>query len=283
MRYEGNPAPVETPAPALADGYYDVYSPNAAAANGLLTVMFFNPNVTADTKAYYYSTVKKSWTKCSVQSVAGNNAYVYVTIGAIQQVPTSPTLGELSGTVFALVNEKSIPDAPAINTPTIGQTDVSIEPMFTWAAVPNAVRYEISVADDPSFTFLTLSHNVEGITFYKADADNEEALDYDTTYYWRVRAVLEDSYAATTPATPYQVGIFTTMAEPVEEEAAVDAPVVNVEPTKPEVNVEIPPTKITVEPAGAAIPTYILWIIVVVGAVLIIALIVLIVRTRRVA
>jgi hypothetical protein len=285
MKYADNPAPVELSSPALDGGYYDVYSPNAVVAGGTVTLRFYNDNISGDTKAYYYSTLKKAWTQCNYQAVAGNDAYVYVTIGGVPvgADPTIPALSELNETIFALVDEKTIPDAPAINTPTIGEANVSIEPMFTWAAVPGAVRYEISVADDPSFTFLTLSHNVEGITFYKADADNEEALSYDTTYYWRVRAVLEDSYAATTPATPYEVGIFTTMAEPEEVVPGADQPTITVEPTKPEVNVEIPPTKITVEPAGAAIPTYILWIIVVVGAVLIIALIVLIVRTRRVA
>jgi len=279
MKYSANPQSVAPAGSALAGGYYDVYSPNAAGTN---TLLFFNAGITADTKAYYYSALQKVWVLCSDQAVAGNGAYVYVTVKA---TGTEPTNAELNGTVFALTQQKSIPNAPVINTPAIGATDVSIEPMFTWDAVQGAVRYEISVADDPSFTFLTLSHNVEGITFYKADADNEEALDYDTTYYWRVRAVLEDAYAAGTPATAYQVGIFTTEAEPVvvEEAAQQEQTIVTVEPTKPEVNVEIPPTKITVEPAGAAIPTYILWIIVVVGAVLIIALIVLIVRTRRVA
>jgi hypothetical protein len=283
MRYASNPQAAAPPGVALDGGFYDVYSPNATnvGALGETTILFFNDTINEDTKAYYYSELQKVWVMCSDQDVAGNGAYVYVTI---KNTGTEPSSAELNGTVFALTQQKSIPDAPVINTPSIGATDISIEPMFTWDAVDNAVRYEISVADDPSFTFLTLSHNVEGITFYKADADNEEALDYDTTYYWRVRAVLEESYSAGTPATAYQVGIFTTEAEPVEVvDNTGEQTIVTVEPTKPEVNVEIPPTKITVEPAGAAIPTYILWIIVVVGAVLIIALIVLIVRTRRVA
>lgn len=274
MNYSSNPALSAPPGAAINGGYYDIYSPNAVGTN---TLQFYNANIDADTKIYYYNALSQSWTAAANQWVAGNGAYVYCTTGV------APTNAELNGTIFALVDMKTIPNPPAINTPTIGATDVSIEPMFTWAAVPGAVRYEISVADDPSFTFLTLSHNVEGITFYKADADNEEALDYDTTYYWRVRAVLEDSYAAATPATAYVTGIFTTAMEPTEETVAETPVEVVVDPVKPEVNVEIPPTKITVEPAGAAIPTYILWIIVVVGAVLIIALIVLIVRTRRVA
>ena len=131
-------------------------------------------------------------------------------------------------------------------------------------------------SEDPTFTIIEWSYNVDQ-AFYKVD----EPLRYDTTYYWRVRGVLAEPYQVgrswVTPATPWATGIFTTEAEPVEEAEAIV-----IEPPKPEVNVEIPPTKVTVEPAAPAIPTYMLWVIVAVGAVLIIALIVLIVRTRRV-
>jgi len=279
MKYSANPQPTNPPATALEGGYYDVYSPNATLVgpNGETTILFFNPNVTTDTKAYYYSALQQTWVKCSVQAVAGNGAYVYVTI---KNTGTSPTSAELNGTVFALVQQMTIPEPPASSslTPAIGSTGVSITPVFTWAPVTGAVRYEVTVSDEPSFAIPLISNNSD-INFFSVSAD--EALAYDTTYYWRVRAVLADSYAAGTPATAYQVGIFTTEMAPSTETGGGE-PVINVEPTKPEVNVSIPPTQITVQPAeAAAIPTYILWIIVVVGAVLIIALIVLIVRTRR--
>jgi nitrous oxidase accessory protein NosD len=71
---------------------------------------------------------------------------------------------------------------------------------------------------------------------------------------------------------------------------AAPAPQVTVEaPPAPQVTVEAPPApQVTVEAAPAAaaapaIPTYLLWIIIGIGAVLVVALIVLIVRTRRVA
>jgi len=275
-KYTGNPTMVSPPAAALAGGYYDVYSPNAA---GSITLMFFNSAITADTKVYYFDELQQSWVYCSSQGVASNNAYVYVKVAATQ-VPT-PT--NLKGTIFSLVTQKTIPNPPAASslTPTIGATGVSITPVFTWAPVTGAVRYEITVADEPSFAIPILSNNTN-INFYSLSAD--DALDYDTTYYWEVKAVLANTYTASTPTTASTIGIFTTMAEPTvaEPPTTAPAPIVNVEPTKPEVQVSIPPTKITVEPAtGEAIPTYILWIIVVVGAVLIIALIVLIVRTRR--
>jgi hypothetical protein len=270
MKYDGNPAPIETPEPALGDGYYDVYIPGAGLAGGTQTVMFFNANIDMNTKVYYYSELQKSWVICSSQSVAGNGAYVYVTITNT----SSPSNAELNGTIFALVDETTIPAAPSITFadgggPTVGATDVSVAPTFTWGAVAGAVRYEIALCEDPTFTIIEWAYNVDD-PFYKTT----EELRYDTTYYWRVRAVLN----AAGDTTAWTTGVFTTEAE--AEEAA---PAVVVEPTKPEVNVEIPATKITVEPSDPVIPTYMLWIIVVVGAVLIIALIVLIVRTRRVA
>jgi len=272
--YSGNPTTIDTPSAALDGGFYDVYSPNAV---GMITLMFFNTNITQDTKVYYFDSLQQAWQYCDVQGVAANSAYVFAKVGAT--ATSLPQAKDLKGTIFALVNKKTIPDPPAASslTPAIGSSDVAITPVFTWAPVAGAVRYEVTVADEPSFAIPLISNNSD-INFFSVSDD--DALAYDTTYYWRVRAVLADSYDAGTPATAYQVGIFTTEMKPADTNDT--GTVVNVEPTKPEVKVEIPPTKITVQPAeAAAIPTYILWIIVVVGAVLIIALIVLIVRTRR--
>jgi len=66
------------------------------------------------------------------------------------------------------------------------------------------------------------------------------------------------------------------MAEPVVEEEEAGEPLVIKEQGETKIEyVEVP--------TAPVIPTYLLWVIVGVGAVLVIALIVLIVRTRRVA
>jgi len=168
-------------------------------------------------------------------------------------------------------------DTFQLSGPTVGAADVSLTPTFTWAEYKGAIGYEIVLSEDPSFAIIEWSRNVDQ-NFYKVDA--EEALKYSTTYYWRVRGVTGESVLQgqtwVTPAGPWITGVFTTMAEPVEEEAP--EPVVITEPGKTEVKVvEVPVTQAPV------IPTYLLWVIVAVGAILIIALIVLIVRTRRVA
>lgn len=74
---------------------------------------------------------------------------------------------------------------------------------------------------------------------------------------------------------PYATGIFTTEAAPTTTSQAITITTVT-QPT-PTFTVTIP------QSTSPVIPTYILWIIVGVGAILVIALIVLIVRTRRVA
>jgi hypothetical protein len=251
-----------------------VFVANTAAAS--IQVKFYGA-VTQYTKVMYAGGLGGQWgapTNWGV-NVAGGYAYVVIT------TTTNPSINDLGGTPFAVVNDETVAPpsiaAAAGGSPVVGAYDVSINPTFTWSVVPQAIRYEIALSEDPTFTIIEWSYNVDN-NFYKAD----EALRYDTTYYWRVRGVLSEPYQEggqwVTPSTPWTTGIFTTEMEPT---APPETPI-EVNPTKPEVNVEIPPTKITVEPAGAAIPTYMLWIIVVVGAVLIIALIVLIVRTRRV-
>ena len=90
-----------------------------------------------------------------------------------------------------------------------------------------------------------------------------EALEYATTYYWRVRAEKDGVFS------DWAVCIFTTMEEPVPA-----PPPVVVEPTPPAPVVptpiiELPPT-----------PTWV-WAIIAIGAALIVVVIVLTVRTRR--
>jgi hypothetical protein len=274
-KYDTNPLLVTPPIVGTGKvlGYYDVYVGVPGAVTSVQIKIY--GTVTAYTKLYYAASLGGSWAQPDSWGVSVAGGYVFATI-----TNAAPTVVDLAGMPFALVEDKTIA-APAITalaggSPVIGAYDVSIEPMFTWGIVPGAIRYEIALSEDPTFTIIEWSYNVDN-NFYKVD----EALRYDTTYYWRVRGVLGEPFqeagAWKTPSTPWATGIFTTEMEP----APAVEPIV-VDPVKPIVNVEVPPTKITVEPAGQAIPTYILWVIVIVGAVLVIALIVLIVRTRRV-
>jgi len=150
----------------------------------------------------------------------------------------------------------------SIVSPSGGASDVSVKPTFVWSPVTGATTYEIVVSDDPTFKIITFSRTTDRPNFA-----SDEQLAYGTVYYWRVR-----SSAPATAVTPFVNGIFTTEARPVPP--TTQAPPVTVTNVTPTVTVSLPPP---VE----AIPAYLLWIIIGIGAILVIALIVLIVRTRR--
>jgi hypothetical protein len=127
--------------------------------------------------------------------------------------------------------------------------------------VAGATTYELVVSDDPTFAIITFSRTSDKPVFAA-----DEQLAYNTVYYWRVRAS-----APATAVTPFVVGVFTTELRPT-----TPTPGVTITQTNPTFTVTIPPDQ-PVE----VIPPYLLWIIIGIGAILVIALIVLIVRTRR--
>jgi len=135
--------------------------------------------------------------------------------------------------------------------PIAGATNVSLNPPFSWTPISGATEYEFILATDSALT-----QTVEGTPVYVPDPAWQVpagTLEYSTSYFWGVRA--------TKPTmSPQSIGSFTTMAEPVEP-----APPFVIEPT--------PPTP-------QIVPGYI-YAIIGVGAVLVIVVLVLIVRTRR--
>jgi hypothetical protein len=165
---------------------------------------------------------------------------------------------------FTTSTTELIESVVSLEAPVNGATGVSLKPTLAWSRVIGATGYEWELAKDPVFA---VPVERAGGDLAKVNAVVlQHELDYNTTYYWRVRAQL-------TPKPPtysdWATAIFTTMAEP----AATQPPVV--------IPTQAPPVVVEV-PVPAAIPAYLLWAIVVIGAVLVIAVIVLIVRTRRV-
>jgi hypothetical protein len=165
-----------------------------------------------------------------------------------------------------------------ITSPERGAAGVSITPTFVWTEYPGAINYELLVSDTTNFELPILSRTSENTFYQVSEAD---ALAYSTTYYWRVRGVTgEPARLGREPAPggPWAEGIFTTMAKPVEP-----TPPVVIEPTPPAQPPEVVTVEVPVPGPAQAIPNWMLLTIIGIGAVLIIALIVLIVRTRRVA
>ncbi|MCX6010850.1 MAG: fibronectin type III domain-containing protein, partial [Chloroflexi bacterium] len=133
-------------------------------------------------------------------------------------------------------------------SPYCGEQDVILTPSFAWDAVIGATSYTIQVATDDAFTAI-VTEGTSTVNAWMCDV----TLDYDTSYYWQVQAVGANASSAWAPC------IFHTAAEPVV-----------VEPTPP---VEVITNEIT--------PTWI-WVIIAIGGALTIAVVVLIVTTRRV-
>jgi len=150
---------------------------------------------------------------------------------------------------------------PDLQAPWPGEPDVPLSPTFEWSGIEWAEVYEYELAVDPTTTaggyFATPLVALVGTdslvsTAWKCDA----TLDYTTRYYWHVKAIGVDT------DTPWSdVGTFTTMSK---------AP----PPVEPGGDIVIPPVQ-EITPAW-------IWAIVIIGAILVIAVIVLIVTTRRV-
>ena len=154
--------------------------------------------------------------------------------------------------------------------------NVQLKPTFNWGNVLGATSYEFQLATDIGMTAfvtnLTGDKALGPVQTYTVTS----ALKNSTTYYWRVRGI-----SATSNTNWTNVMSFTTM-----DVAEVSAPPVIIT-TQPQatITVAIPPattTQVVITQAATKeiSPTYI-WAIIIIGAVLVLAVIVLIVRTRR--
>ncbi|AQX73655.1 hypothetical protein [Dehalococcoides mccartyi] len=139
--------------------------------------------------------------------------------------------------------------------PTNGASNVPVNPVFAWDSVSTAVSYDLILSTDPTFADATKVLATKNLTTNYWAYDG--TLTNSTSYYWKVRVNTANSTSEWFPA------VFTT----VKADAAV-------------VEVTNPPA-ITLTVPQAETPVYI-WLIVAVGAILTLAVIVLIVRTRRV-
>jgi hypothetical protein len=139
-----------------------------------------------------------------------------------------------------------------MESPANGASNVPLTPAFAWNSADWATGYEFNLARDAEFkdTFISKTGaNALATTVYQS----EQELEYSTTYYWRVRAVSK------TGNSEWASAVFTTIPRGA------------LPPTPP----PSPPP-----PEQAATPLYI-WVMICVGVALIVALLVLIVTTRR--
>jgi len=166
------------------------------------------------------------------------------------------------------------PFVPGLLAPSAAQTNVAIRPTFQWANPSDfnigTDQYRLMVADNMAFTAPKISRDLLTTNSYISELD----LDYGTAYYWRVQAV--KVVGSTKTAGPWVSGVFTTMGKP--EPTIYTAPDGMTFNTRAELEAYL---KQLYAPKPVTTPVYI-WVIIAIGAILVIAVIVLIVRTRRV-
>jgi hypothetical protein len=160
-------------------------------------------------------------------------------------------------------------------SPANGASGVATTAAITWGAVVGASAYNFKISTDPSFATVVDSKDGLTTTAYVP----AKALDAGKTYFWEVQSV------SGTATSSWIVSAFTTAAAGTGPGATATGPVIT-----PVITFTVPPaatpTYTFTVPAGGnntpnSTPGYI-WVIIVIGAVLVIAVIVLIVRTRRV-
>jgi hypothetical protein len=194
------------------------------------------------------------------------------------------------------------PMAPVNLVPENGAQNMPLMPSFNWTAVPDAIVYQFELGLEPDFSDATMVETT--LTFLTWGTE----LLYDHNYYWRVRAETETGFS------DWCLSNFHTRVEaipPVTVEPpptpTINLPQPTVTVVPPDVNVTLPPPQVTVVPPDITVdvppvvtvtqqpqPTLVLpereepgtpvyiWVIVAIGAILTIAVIVLIIRTRRV-
>jgi len=207
----------------------------------------------------------------------------------------SPWCATQSFTLEELAPEALI---PGILAPVNGATGVNLTPSFSWTPVAGAERYEFQLASNilfnpPSMVVSTVAGKA-GLAPLTAD----NALDNNTTYLWRVRAAYpeEGQWSAlanfTTMAVPVVPPPPPTPAPPVVIQQnpipviELPAPIINIPPVPAPTQITIPaPQQITipapVQQVTQPISGGYLLAIIIIGAVLVIAVIVLVIRTRR--
>ena len=103
--------------------------------------------------------------------------------------------------------------APTLYTPEAGASGIPLKPIFQWSAIAGADSYELLVSTDASFDNPSIiKAGADALTTTAWECD--PSLNYDTTYYWKVRARSSDSYSAWSA-----VSAFTTESPPAPTKA----------------------------------------------------------------
>jgi hypothetical protein len=144
-------------------------------------------------------------------------------------------------------------------SPAAGASGVPVKPVFQWTAVIGANAYELLVSPDADFNSPAIVRADEyalPTNAWRCDV----SLDYNTTYYWKVRATSASTRSAWSSA-----GVFTTESPPPEDTEPPAEPTAPTPPypqeTIPEItpslttaNLPTTPSAMQINPPSAAAP-----------------------------
>jgi len=191
---------------------------------------------------------------------------------------------------------------PTLLGPATG-TEVIVNPVsggtfsvsLSWERLSKATSYDVEVSLDDTFKEDVVNDTVASTASIAADVVAGSNFNPNTTYYWRVR--LDSAgplYSPYSETRTFTIGDIEA-PEPVVIQApapAAPAPIIKPEVIVPTPTINLPapivnipaPQQVVIPPAPApapAVPTVAIYAIIIIGAFLVIALIVLIMRTRR--
>ena len=168
--------------------------------------------------------------------------------------------------------------APELYSPKAGAEDVKLKPLFQWSKIAGASSYELMVAADVSFdnpTILRTGATALPDTAWQSNIN----LNYNTTYYWKVKASGSASYSDWSA-----VGAFITELPPQNPTPATNtAPPAPADPT-PAPQSQPSPSPTPPAPVQTSLPD---WFPYVIGGlllaivILLITVLVLVVTIRR--
>jgi len=107
---------------------------------------------------------------------------------------------------------------PILESPKAGASGVPLKPIFQWSAIAGAEGYELMASTNATLDNPTIL-KTDSYALVNTAWQCNVSLNYDTTYYWKVRAVNGDTYSAWSA-----VGAFSTEAPPLEAESPPEPP-----------------------------------------------------------
>ncbi len=140
--------------------------------------------------------------------------------------------------------------APELYSPKAGASNVPLKTVFQWSALAGADSYELLVATDASLAN-PLVARVGDTALPDTAWQRALPLDYETTYYWKVRARGSASYSAWSAVSAFTTESPPKPAPPLE----VSPPAAPVIYPPPQYLVPVPPSA----PAPAAIPVWVIY------------------------